>query len=73
MTFKEFQAWYEGYRESFADGIPSKKQLKEVERRMGEVVPDVVVHKESYPVIDWGRPKPYYLDEGTTTLPWTVT
>ena len=63
MTLNEFKAWLEGYKESFDDGQPNKDQFEEIERRLGEVVPNT---KEPYiprnpynPQKEWG----YWFDE----------
>lgn len=37
MSFKEFQAWMEGFTEAFDDGKPSKKQWEKIQKKMKSV------------------------------------
>jgi len=34
MSFKEFQAWLDGYSESFDKGRPNKEQWEKVQKKM---------------------------------------
>ena len=62
MTLSEFKFWYEGYKESFVDGLPNKEQLSEIERRIEEINPVTPFNPVYYPVWqpekwnDWSLP-----------------
>ena len=51
MTFKEFQAWLDGFSESFDKGRPNKEQWEKIQKKM-EVVLDadhVYIPYPTYP------------------------
>ncbi len=61
MTFSEFEAWLEGFKEAMDGKAPTKPQWEKIQKKLALVTPD----KEPYPYIY--LPYHWYVN---TTIPW---